>query len=83
DMVSSLLGVKPSVDTGQPIMLALNAAPSAAVVQDMVQALPQPVVAAPAPAEPAAARIVFAAQQEIVQPLPMTAQRTARTPPSS
>ncbi|MFN3776157.1 tetratricopeptide repeat protein [Sphingomonas parapaucimobilis] len=83
DMVSSLLGVQPSVDTGQPIMLALNAAPSAAVVQDMVQALPQPVVAAPAPAEPAAARIVFAAQQEIVQPLPMTAQRTARTAPSS
>ncbi|KTW01220.1 hypothetical protein NS355_01245 [Sphingomonas yabuuchiae] len=82
DMVSSLLGVKPSVDTGQPIMLALNAAPSAAVVQDMVQALPQPVVAEPAPAaaEPAAARTVFAAQQEIVQSLPVTA---ARSSPSS
>ncbi len=82
DMVSSLLGVKPSVDTGQPIILALNAAPSAAVVQDMVQALPQPVVAEPAPAaaEPAAARTVFAAQQEVVQPLPVT---TARSSPSS
>ncbi|WP_428968527.1 SPOR domain-containing protein [Sphingomonas sp. Xoc002] len=85
DMVSSLLGVKPTVDTGQPIMLALNAAPSAAVMQDMVQALPQPVVAEPAPAavEPAAARTAFAAQQEIVQPLPMAPKRTARTAPSS
>lgn len=76
DRVSSLLGVKQAVDTGQPITLALNAAPSAAVVQDMVQALPQPVAAEaePDPTDPAAARIVFAARQEVVQPLSMTAR---------
>lgn len=92
DMVSFLLGVKQTIDTGQPIALALNAAPSAAVVQDMVQALPQPadpaaIVAEPAVAEPATSRIVFAARREVVQPLLMTSERpplrTAHMAPSS
>ncbi|WP_294238843.1 SPOR domain-containing protein [uncultured Sphingomonas sp.] len=80
DQVASLLGARAAADTGQPVTLALNAAPSAAVVQDMVQALPQPETpAAPvpeqvaaAPVDPAAARIVFAARQAVIQPLPMT-----------
>ncbi|MDR6115199.1 Flp pilus assembly protein TadD [Sphingomonas sp. SORGH_AS789] len=42
DQVSALLGIRPAVDSGQPLALALNAAPSAAVVEDMVQALPRP-----------------------------------------
>lgn len=91
DQVASLLGVRPASDRGQPLTLALNAAPSPAVVQDMVQALPQPaapVAAEPAPAQvaeasvaspapnsapatddPAAAGILFAARQEVAQPL--------------
>lgn len=86
DRVSSLLGIRQAVDTGQPITLALNAAPSVAVVQEMVQALPEPRPEAanagpadPAPvvADPAAARIAFAARREIVQPLPMTRERPA------
>ncbi|QXT36745.1 SPOR domain-containing protein [Sphingomonas sanguinis] len=77
DRVSSLLGVKQTVDTGQPITLALNGAPSAAVVQDMVQALPQP-DPKPAAAEPAAPGILFAARQDVVQPLPMSATRSAQ-----
>ncbi len=85
DQVASLLGVRPASDRGQPLVLALNAAPSAAVVQDMVQALPQPAAPfaidkapaqmAEAPAAPpvvedsSAARILYAARQEVVQPL--------------
>ncbi|WP_294278664.1 tetratricopeptide repeat protein [uncultured Sphingomonas sp.] len=88
DQVASLLGVRPASDRGQPLVLALNAAPSAAVVQDMVQALPQPAAPvaidkvpaqmAEAPATPpaveasSAARILYAARQEVVQPLAQT-----------
>ncbi|WP_343528479.1 tetratricopeptide repeat protein [Sphingomonas sp.] len=54
--VAALLGVRPVADTGQPLTLALNAAPSAAVVQDMVRALPQP--AAPAETAPIAVAMV-------------------------
>ncbi|MEJ8629056.1 hypothetical protein P0F65_02650 [Sphingomonas sp. I4] len=48
--------------------LALNAAPSAAVTQDMVQALPQPRADAPATVDPSAARIAFAARQDVAHP---------------
>ena len=84
DRVSSLLGIRQAVDTGQPVTLALNAAPS--VVQEMVQALPEPrpqaanagpAERAPVVADPAAARIAFAARREIVQPLPMARERPA------
>ena len=84
DQVASLLGIRRAADGGQPLTLALNAAPSAAVVQDMVQALPQPVEAqaATAPQAPADAPILFAARREVVQPLPMTAEpSSARTAP--
>ncbi len=88
DQVASLLGIQRASDGGQPLVLALNAAPSAAMVQDMVQALPQPVAAAvptevtrqpdrPAASDPAA-HILFAARQEVVQPLPMVLARPAR-----
>lgn len=75
DQVASLLGIARAADGGQPLVLALNAAPSAAVIQDMVQALPQPVAVPPAvdmPVVPAGTttRILFAARQEVVQPLP-------------
>ncbi len=79
NLVAMLLGVRPSVDSGQPVTLALNAAPSAAVVQDMVQALPQPEPAAPA-ADPAAARIVFAARRDVVQPLPLSSEQHDNAP---
>jgi hypothetical protein len=81
DQVAALLGIRPIADGGQPVLLALNAAPSAAVVQDMVQALPQPApeapavaaaVATPASVDPVAAPMIFAARQDVVQPSPET-----------
>jgi len=84
DQVASLLGIRRASDGGQPLTLALNAAPSAAVVQDMVQALEHPVEAqaATAPLAPAEAPIIFAARREVVQPIPMTAEpSSARTAP--
>uniref|UniRef100_UPI00226BB09E tetratricopeptide repeat protein n=1 Tax=Sphingomonas sp. GM_Shp_1 TaxID=2937381 RepID=UPI00226BB09E len=82
DQVASLLGIRRVSDGGQPLTLALNAAPSAAVVQDMMQALPQPVEAqiANAPEAPAETPILFAARREVVQPLAMPAEpSSART----
>lgn len=79
DQVASLLGIARVADGGQPLVLALNAAPSAAVMQDMVQALPQP-VAAPVDRPPAATRIVFAARQEVVQPLSQVPMPMATRP---
>lgn len=81
DQVAALLGIHAIADSGQPILLALNAAPSAAVMQDMVQALPQPAPEAPAVSaapstsarvDPVAARMIFAASQDVVQPSPET-----------
>ncbi|MGE7207313.1 SPOR domain-containing protein [Sphingomonas sp. NPDC019816] len=40
DQVAQLLGVARAADTGQPVTLALNAAPSVVVVNDMVRGLP-------------------------------------------
>ncbi|MDY0958373.1 SPOR domain-containing protein [Sphingomonas sp. CFBP8993] len=85
DQVASLLGIHPVSDGGQPVTLALNAAPSAAVMQDMVQALPQPQPQpqprsdAPAAVDPSAARIAFAARQDVAQPLPTTQAAPAST----
>lgn len=82
DQVASLLGIRPASDTGQPLVLALNAAPSAApsaaIVQEMAQALPQPAAPVPATAEPSAPHIVFAARREVVQPLPGSGDATAQ-----
>jgi len=72
EQVAALLGVRPAVDTGQPITLAINAAPSAVVVADMARALPQSEpAAAPAMAESAAPppAPVFAASKPVVQAL--------------
>jgi len=80
DQVASLLGVTPVVDTGMPATLALvkQDAPAVAAVEPAPVADPAPVAVAasePVPAPVAAEAgprpaIVFAAPQEVVQPLP-------------
>ncbi len=88
DQIAGLLGVQRAADTGQPLTLALNAAPSVAMVSDMARALPAEPV--PPPTEVAATEpvpqksvtmapaIVFAARQPVVQPLPMMAVQASR-----
>jgi Flp pilus assembly protein TadD len=71
DQVAALLGVRPIVDAGQPVALAL-APPAPAVVP--AQAAPVQTAAADAPAPVAVAATMangvrFAARQEVVQPL--------------
>lgn len=78
DQVAALLGIHAIADSGQPVLLALNAAPSAAVMQDMVQALPQPAPEAPAVADPPASHVAFATRQDVAQPLPT--MQTAQVP---
>ncbi|WP_314376290.1 tetratricopeptide repeat protein [Sphingomonas paucimobilis] len=83
DQVAGLLGVRRAVDTGQPLMLALNAAPPVAVIGS--QPAEEPVAPSTEPAFPQnpasmaqAPAIVFAARQAVVQPLPMMASETSR-----
>lgn len=88
DQIAGLLGVQRAADTGQPLTLALNAAPPVATVNDMVRGLPvEPATSSvevaatdmappsPAPMPPA---IVFAARQAVVQPLPVMATQATR-----
>lgn len=72
DQVASLLGVSPVVDGGQPVALALNAAPATAVAAVVPVPAPAPIVvtapvqvtAVVAPVKPV---ITFAAPKEVVQ----------------
>lgn len=86
DQVASLLGVRPQVDAGQPVALAL-AAP--APVVPMAEPAPVVAVAAPVPVAPVAipvpapvatpaaiaapmlATVTFGPRREVVQPLPV------------
>ena len=86
DQVASLLGVRPQVDAGQPVALAL-AAPAPAV--PMAEPAPVVAVAAPVPVTPVAipvpapvatpaavtapmlATVTFGPRLEVVQPLPV------------
>ena len=78
DQVAGLLGVRPAVDAGQPIALALNAPATPAAAADSLAKLPvveAPVVVDAAPPMLAAntapsGGVVFARRQEVVQPLP-------------
>ncbi|MBX9796422.1 tetratricopeptide repeat protein [Sphingomonas sp.] len=88
DQVSYLLGVTPVMDPGQPVSLALaRPAPATPVVAaaepapapaPAVEAAPQPaaeVAEVAAPVEAPRPTIVFAERKEVVQPLPVQAER--------
>ncbi|MES2753033.1 MAG: SPOR domain-containing protein [Pseudomonadota bacterium] len=87
DQVATLLGVRPAADDGQPVALALVAAPSQVAAAE--PAPPAPVAEAWAPdtpvvetaalaPRPSVGGVVFAARQEVVQRLPVSPLRTAR-----
>lgn len=79
DQVASLLGVTPVADPGQPVALALNTAPAAALADAVAAPEPQERVTAvvpaaePAPTAQLAAKVtvVFGPRREVVQPIPV------------
>ena len=72
DQVATLLGVTPTSDPGQPVALALNAAPSAIVAVEASAPVAVPEPAAPVVAELVAKpAIVFGPRAEVVQALPI------------
>ena len=80
DQVATLLGVHPVADSGQPVTLALSAAPTmtaaAPEAASVAEAEPVEKVVAIVPAAeplptPLLAPVVFGPRKEVVQPLPM------------
>lgn len=74
DQVAALLGVRPAVDGGQPVGLALNA-PATAPAVAVAAALPAPAVAVAS-----VSAITFAAPREVVQALPASIIPSAVAP---
>lgn len=72
DQVATLLGVTPTSDPGQPVALALNAAPSAVVAVEATAPVAVPEPAAPVVSEPVGKpAIIFGPRAEVVQALPV------------